>query len=163
MVGIDIEDCRYALQYCKGQYFRVNSKKAGLIKRLVYPVPIPKSGGLGVHATLDLGGGLRLGPDHEYLQNRAKDYSVDGSKDKYFYASARKFLPFIEEGDISPDTAGIRPKLQGRNEEFRDFVIEEESKKGFSGFINLLGIESPGLTASLAIAQGVDRIVKKLN
>lgn len=138
--GIDIQENKYALHYCKGQYFRVGSGKSKLLSRLAYPVPKPKSGGLGVHATLDLGGGLRLGPDDKYLNNRIKDYSVDESKKRDFYLSAVKFMPFINERDLYADTAGIRPKLQEEAGEFRDFVIKEESDKGFPGFINLKGL-----------------------
>ncbi len=155
MAGIDIKANKYELHYCKGQYFRVNQKKARFISRLVYPVPAPSAGGLGIHATLDLGGGLRLGPDHEYPENRVKDYSVDGSKRTGFYRSIKRLLPFIEEADIFPDTAGIRPKLKAYGSDFRDFVINEEAGSGFPGFINLIGIESPGLTAALAIAEYV--------
>jgi L-2-hydroxyglutarate oxidase LhgO len=158
MAGIDIKRFGYELHYCKGQYFRVNSRKSGLIKRLIYPVPEAKSGGLGIHATLDLGGSLRLGPDDEYLKGRDKDYSVNDSKRHDFYVSARRLLPFLEEEDLSSDTSGIRPKLQGPEEDFRDFIIDEESDKGFPGLINLIGIESPGLTSSPAIA----RLVKNL-
>lgn len=156
--GIDIAKNKYGLHYCKGQYFRVNSRKASLVKRLVYPVPQPKAGGLGVHATLDLGGGMRLGPDHEYLKDRSRDYSVDESRKRSFYTAVKRFLPFIEEDDISSDTTGIRPKLQPHGGEFRDFVIKEESVNGLPGFINLIGIESPGLTASLAIARHVKEV-----
>ena len=162
MTGIDIEKCGYGLRYCKGQYFRVNQKKARNIGRLVYPVPHPKEGGLGIHATLDLGGGLRLGPDHEYMKDRMKDYSVDESRKGEFCASVRKFLPSIEEDDIFTDTAGIRPKLYDRGNETRDFIINEESANGFPGFINLIGIESPGLTASLTIARYVWKIVSHM-
>ncbi|MBU0606126.1 MAG: NAD(P)/FAD-dependent oxidoreductase [Candidatus Omnitrophica bacterium] len=158
MVGIDIRECKYELQYCKGQYFRVNQRKAGRVKRLIYPVPHPKAGGLGIHATPDLGGGLRLGPDHEYLKNRIKDYSVDESRKKEFCASVKRFMPSIEEGDIFTDTAGIRPKLRDYGSDFSDFIIKEETASGFPGLINLIGIESPGLTASLAIAEHVRQI-----
>ena len=159
IAGIDIEKCGYELQYCKGQYFRVNQRKAGQVKGLIYPVPHPKAGGLGIHATPDLGGGLRLGPDHEYLKNRIKDYSVDESRKNEFCVSVKKFMPFIEEGDIFTDTAGIRPKLRDYGSDPRDFIIKEESANGYPGFINLIGIESPGLTASLAIAEHVRQIV----
>lgn len=161
MAGIDIKQYKYELYYCKGEYFRVKGNKSGLIKRLIYPVPKPKSGGLGIHATLDLAGSLRLGPDDAYLDSRNKDYSVDTSKRAVFYNSAKKFMPSLEEEDIFSDTAGIRPKLQSRNENFRDFVIREESDKGLAGFINLIGIESPGLTASPAIAKRVNNIVRR--
>jgi L-2-hydroxyglutarate oxidase LhgO len=130
-----------------------------LIKSLVYPVSKPKSGGLGIHATVDLGGGVRLGPDDEYLEKREKDYSVDEVKRSEFFNSANKFLPFLEEQDLSADTAGIRPKLQEQGGTFRDFIIREEKDKGLPRLINLIGIESPGLTASPAIARYVRQLL----
>jgi len=158
--GISLKEYKYELHYCKGQYFRVGSIKAKLLNSLAYPVPKPRSGGLGVHATLDLNGGLRLGPDERYLNNRIKDYSVDESKKHDFYLSVIKFMPFINEKDLCVDTAGIRPKLQEEAGEFRDFVIREESDKGLPGFINLIGIESPGLTASMAIGKYVKGLLR---
>lgn len=159
MAGIDIERSNYRLHYCKGQYFRVNGSKSHLIKKLIYPVPKPKSAGLGVHATLDLSGSLRLGPDEKYLKNRTKNYSVDDSQRNNFSLAANRLLPFIDKDDFSSDTAGIRPKLQGEGDDFRDFVIQEETEKGLAGFINLIGIESPGLTASPAIAKFVKEMI----
>lgn len=156
MVGL--KDDEYSLKYCKGDYFRVAQQKAMHIKRLIYPVPGEDRPGLGIHATLDLVGGLRLGPDDEYVDRI--DYRVDESKKKVFYESVRVFLPFIDLEDISPDTAGIRPKLQGEGEGFRDFVIKDESDNGLAGFINLIGIESPGLTSSLSIAKMVRDMVE---
>ncbi|MFH1666472.1 MAG: NAD(P)/FAD-dependent oxidoreductase [Elusimicrobiota bacterium] len=160
MAGISLKENKYNLHYCKGQYFRVSPGKAKFLNRLAYPVPKPKSGGLGVHATLDLGGGLRLGPDDKYLDGREKDYSVDENRKRDFYSSAIKFIPFIEEKDLFADTAGIRPKLQENGGEFRDFIIKEESDQGLPGFINLVGIESPGLTASAAIAKYVKGLIR---
>jgi L-2-hydroxyglutarate oxidase LhgO len=151
-----IENQEYKLKYCKGDYFRVHNNKARFINRLIYPVPKVDRAGLGIHATLDLTGGLRLGPDDEYVKKI--DYQIDESKKAIFYESVRKFLPFIKPEDLQPDTSGIRPKLQGLGEDFRDFIIKEESEKGLSGLINLIGIESPGLTSCLSIA----RIVKKM-
>lgn len=162
MAGFDTGKCQYKLSYCKGQYFRVNGERSRCLNRLVYPVPRPKSGGLGIHATLDLAGGMRLGPDDAYLTNRLQDYSVDEGRRKDFYTSVKRFIPELQEDGLYPDTAGIRPKLQGPGEAFRDFVIQEESDKGFPGFINLIGIESPGLTASLAIGQNVKDLVKSI-
>ncbi|HCD38139.1 MAG TPA: NAD(P)/FAD-dependent oxidoreductase [Candidatus Omnitrophica bacterium] len=155
MVGIDIDRSNYKLHYCKGQYFRVNHSKSHLIKRLIYPVPKPKSAGLGVHATLDLSGGIRLGPDGRYLKNRIEEYSVDDSQKNSFFVAANRLLPFIHKDDLYADTAGIRPKLQKEGDDFKDFIIREETDKEFRGFINLIGIESPGLTASSAIAKFV--------
>lgn len=159
--GFDLDKCNYRLHYCKGQYFRLSSAKARLLKMLVYPVPKPASGGLGVHATVDLAGGVRLGPDDEYLKLRIQDYSVNPSDRIKFYDSAHKFMPFISENDLYADTAGMRPKLQKPGGDFRDFVISDETEKGFPGFINLIGIESPGLTASLAISRYLKNIVLK--
>ena len=160
MVGIN--NPGYKIYFCKGEYFRVNPPKNRLVSRLVYPVPFKNLTGLGVHATIDLSGGLKLGPNAIYLDNKIYDYKVDESHLSDFYNSAIKFLPFLEKEDISPDQAGIRAKLQAPGGLFKDFVIQEESERGFSGFINLLGIESPGLTSSMAIAKYVDNIVAGL-
>ena len=157
--GFDIKRYNYELYYCKGEYFRIMNSKAKRLDILAYPVPKPKSGGLGIHVTPDLGGALRLGPDNTYLNNRLKNYSVDETKRHGFYTSISRFMPFVDENDLIPDTAGIRPKLEKEGGDFRDFVIQEESDKGFPGFINLIGIESPGLTASLAIANYVKKMI----
>jgi L-2-hydroxyglutarate oxidase LhgO len=159
MIGIDIDKEGYTLHYCKGQYFRITSNKSKLINRLVYPVPYTKSGGLGIHITPDLSGNIRLGPDDTYLNNRVKDYFVDEDKRHDFFQSVVKFAPFIEETDLIPDTSGIRPKLQPEGGKFRDFVIRDEADKGFPGFINLIGIESPGLTAAPAVAKKVKDMI----
>lgn len=155
MAGL-IKD-EYRIRYCKGSYFRVSQNKAKFIRHLIYPLPRKEGSGLGIHATLDLAGGLRLGPDDEYVNSI--DYNIDISKQKIFYENIHKFLPFIQMEDINPDTVGIRPKLQGPKEGFRDFIIKEESGSGLGGFINLIGIESPGLTACLSIAQIVRRFL----
>lgn len=161
MVGIDIEKEHYRLNYCKGQYFRISdSRKCKRINHLVYPVPEIEKGGLGIHATLDLGDSIRLGPDSHYINKDEIDYDVDISEKRNFFDSVVKFLPFLEEDDLIPDLAGIRPKLQGENEEFRDFVIKEESSLGYPGFVNLIGIESPGLTATISIAEYVKDQIK---
>ncbi|MFA6218038.1 MAG: NAD(P)/FAD-dependent oxidoreductase [Candidatus Omnitrophota bacterium] len=156
MAGIVSDE--YKLKYCKGDYCRVHNNKGRFISHLVYPVPHKEdSGCLGVHATLDLAGSLRLGPDAEYVSSI--DYTMSDRKCKDFYESSRSFLPFIDFADLAVDSAGMRPKLQGPGEGFRDFVIRNESDKGIPGFINLIGIESPGLTASLAIARMVKGMV----
>lgn len=150
----------YKLKYCKGDYFRVHHHKARFINRLIYPVPKEDRPGLGIHATLDLAGGLRLGPDDEYVKKI--DYNVDESKKEIFYESARQFLPFIKLEDLAPDTSGIRPKLQGPQENFRDFIIKDETDNSLSGMINLIGIESPGFTASISIAKMVKEMILSL-
>ncbi|MFH1201588.1 MAG: NAD(P)/FAD-dependent oxidoreductase [Candidatus Omnitrophota bacterium] len=156
LIGLDKEE--YRLKYCKGDYFRVHNNKALFINRLIYPVPKEDRAGLGIHATLDLAGGLRLGPDDEYVDRI--DYNIDESNKNIFYESVRQFLPFIELEDVAPDTSGIRPKLQGPKEEFRDFIIRDETDNGHLGFINLIGIESPGLTCCLSIARIVKEMVR---
>lgn len=143
----------YHLHYCKGDYCSISGVKKSMVKRLIYPVPVKNHVGLGVHLTIDLSGRLKLGPDTAYI-SRAEDYAVAPAKARLFYQSARKFLPFLQEENVNPDMAGIRPKLQGPNDSFHDFIIRED----LPGFINLVGIESPGLTASPAIA----RLVKKM-
>ncbi|MFA5084052.1 MAG: NAD(P)/FAD-dependent oxidoreductase [Candidatus Paceibacterota bacterium] len=153
---IGFSKLEYRLKYSKGDYLRVCPSKARLVGRLVYPVPKKTGAGLGIHATPDLAGGLRLGPDDEYVEKIS--YNVGASKIKIFHEDVRSFLPFIGLEDLSCDTAGIRPKLQGPGEPFRDFIIRNETNDGFPGLINLIGIESPGLTGSLSIA----RIVRKL-
>jgi L-2-hydroxyglutarate oxidase LhgO len=143
----------YHLHYCKGDYCSISHVKPGTVNRLIYPAPAKKQVGLGVHLTIDLSGRLKLGPDATYI-SRTEDYTVENRKASLFYSRTKAFLPFLKEENVSPDMAGIRPKLQGINDDFHDFVIRED----WPGFINLVGIESPGLTASPAIA----RLVKKM-
>ncbi|MBK7628307.1 MAG: NAD(P)/FAD-dependent oxidoreductase [Bacteroidales bacterium] len=157
MVGI--EDNNLKIHFCKGEYFRINPPKNRLIKRLVYPVPHHNMEGIGIHITIDMGGGVKLGPDVKYLELNTYDYKLTPSKQEAFFKSAKKFLPFLEFDDIAPEMAGIRPKTQKPGEDQRDFYIEEESKRGYPGFINLIGMESPGLTSSIAIAKYVNNLI----
>lgn len=143
----------YHLHYCKGDYCSISGVKPWTAQRLIYPVPEKIHTGLGVHLTLDLNGRLKLGPDTTYIE-RKEDYHVASEKVEQFYQSARKFLPFLKKENIHPDMSGIRPKLQGPDDDFCDFVI----KGDYPGFINLVGIESPGMTASPAIAQYVQKM-----
>ncbi len=158
LVGIDIAQVGYKLHYCKGEYFSLNSKGRNPVARLIYP--IPEQAGTGIHLTLDIAGRTRLGPNARYVNDI--DYQVDETQRKVFYESTKRFLPHIELEDLEPESAGIRPKLQAPGEGFRDFVIAHEEKLGFPGLINLIGIESPGTTASPAIARYVARMVKEL-
>ena len=157
MAGIDIDAAGYRMVYAKGCYFAVVPGKAKLVSRLVYPVPVKE--GLGVHALVDLGGRLKFGPDVEYLSDRQVEYSVPEEKKKAFADSIRRILPSITDDDISPDMSGIRPKLQRKGEPARDFVIVHEKDRGLEGFVNLIGIESPGLTCSPAIARYVEELL----
>lgn len=150
----------YQLYYWKGEYFAVGNKKNKTIKHLIYPVPNQNLTGLGVHATLDLNHGMKLGPDSTFIENREQDYSVKKEKQADFYKAAVKYLPLLEEKDLHPDQAGIRPKLQNKGDAFRDFIIKKETEKGHTNFINLIGIESPGLTSCLAIAEEVNKLLK---
>jgi L-2-hydroxyglutarate oxidase LhgO len=157
LAGIDVEAAGYRLHWCKGSYFAVNGRKAGLVSRLVYPVPTQVS--LGVHAVLGLDGRLRFGPDIEYLPARRLDHAVAESRRAAFGEAVRRLLPAIVDEDLTPDIAGIRPKLQAPGEGFRDFVIAEETARGRAGLVDLVGIDSPGLTSSPAIAEEVDRLL----
>ena len=127
---------------------------------MVYPVPEPNTVGMGIHTTVDLGGGLKLGPNAIWLSDNKPDLKVDPSHSVHFYESVRNILPFIELNDLTPDQAGIRPKLQKPGDPIRDFIINEESYRNLPGLVNLLGIESPGLTACLAIADYVKNLLK---
>jgi L-2-hydroxyglutarate oxidase LhgO len=158
LTGIDIQKSGYELKYCKGSYF--SYAKPSPVKMLIYPVPHEELAGLGVHATLDLGGRLRFGPDAEYIETI--DYKVDANKKESFYQGASKIISGLDSESFLPEMAGIRPKLQGPGEKARDFVIKEESDKGLPGLINLIGIESPGLTAAPAIARMVSVMVSAL-
>ena len=159
MIGIDIDKEDLRLNYVKGSYFAVIPAKAKMISRLVYPVP--SNEGLGVHALMDWGGRLKFGPDIEYLEERTIDYNVAEEKQHAFAESIRCILPSITDDDISPDMSGIRPKLQKKGKPARDFVIVHETARGLPGLVNLIGIESPGLTSAPAIARYVEELLFK--
>ncbi|MDI6688013.1 MAG: NAD(P)/FAD-dependent oxidoreductase [Desulfobacterales bacterium] len=156
LAGIDINKEGYCLKYCKGNYFSVSPGPG--IRHLVYPVPQKGNEGLGIHATLDLDGRVRFGPDTQYVTDL--DYSVDNKRKESFFKSIRTYLPKINKDDLHPDMCGIRPKLQGPGEPYKDFVIKEERKLGYPGLINLIGIESPGLTSCIPIARYVSSLVR---
>jgi len=155
--GVDIDALDYRYHYCKGDYFVLAPELRGLVRHLVYPAPV--HAGLGIHVTFDLGGKLTLGPDTEYVSTLS--YGVDPAKRSLFAEAARRYLPELRDEQLSADYAGIRPKLQGPNDEFRDFVIEDATPHGVPGLVNLLGIESPGVTASEAIAQRAAALVSR--
>jgi L-2-hydroxyglutarate oxidase LhgO len=158
LAGVDVAKAGYKLHYCKGEYFSLSSKYRNVVNRLIYPTP--EQAGHGIHVTVGLDGRVRLGPNARYVEE--VDYRVDETQKEAFYNSVQRFLPHIKREDLEPEFAGIRPKLQGPGEAFQDFVIAHEEKTGFPGLINLIGIESPGLTASLAIARYVGKMVKEL-
>lgn len=155
VLGADDEG--YRMSFTKGNYFRLRGHN-GIFRRLIYPVPMPKLHGLGVHITVDLAGSVRFGPDVEPLQDGQENYDVDESRRMDFYTAVRKYFPAVSPEDLLPDMAGIRPRLSA-NKDFNDFIINEESPRGLQKVINCIGIESPGLTASLAIAEYVGSLL----
>jgi L-2-hydroxyglutarate oxidase LhgO len=157
MAGIDTEGAGYRLHYCKGEYFSLRKRQDTTVKSLIYPVPPTNIAGVGIHINFDLEGRVRLGPSVEYVDSL--DYTVDDSHRRLFYESVRRLLPAIAYDDLAPEMAGIRPKLQGPGDDIRDFVIKNEADKGLPAFINLIGIESPGLTAAPAIADYVAELI----
>ncbi len=137
------------LVLAKGNYFSYAGKPA--FTRLVYPTPMP--GGLGVHVTLDLAGRMRFGPDVEWIEG--ENYAVDPARAEGFYERIRSYWPGLRDGTIAPDYSGIRPKLTGPGEPAADFLVEAPAQHGVPGLVQMFGIESPGLTSSLALAQEV--------
>jgi L-2-hydroxyglutarate oxidase LhgO len=156
--GIDLDAHRYRQHYCKGDYFALAPGSPIRLSRLVYPVP--SAAGLGIHATFDLGGRVRFGPDVEYRDSI--DFAVDAGKALAFADAIARYLPQVVAASLSPDGAGVRPKLAGPGEAFRDFVVAEESAAGCPGLVDCIGIESPGLTAALAIAGRVSDLLRSL-
>lgn len=150
MAGLDVDALRWRIRLCKGDYFAVAPGLGRLATRLVYPVP-SGDGGLGVHLTVDLGGRFKLGPDAHYVDE--VDYRVDPAKADAFAAAAGRFLPEIDAAHLTPEMAGVRPRLQGPDDSFRDFVLAESSPRGAAAMVHLIGIESPGLTAAGALAR----------
>lgn len=155
LAGINTDRAGYRLKYCKGNYF--SASPAPKLSHLVYPAPLENNTGLGIHATLDMAGRVRFGPDSRYVD--APEYTVDEERKPSFCEAIARYLPGISMESLHPDMSGIRPKLQGPGEPYRDFVIEEESKAGYPGLINLIGIESPGLTSCIPIARRVSSLV----
>ncbi|MEO5761100.1 MAG: NAD(P)/FAD-dependent oxidoreductase [Vicinamibacteria bacterium] len=157
LVGIDVDKAGYRLHYCKGSYFSVSASKSKMVSRLVYPVPTAVS--LGVHALVDVAGRVRFGPDAEFTGSRELDYRVEADKRAAFAKGVRRLVPSLTEEDLSPDISGIRPKVQAPGEPAKDFIIRDETDRGYAGLINLIGIESPGLTSCLAIARYVEAML----
>jgi L-2-hydroxyglutarate oxidase LhgO len=135
--------------YGKGSYFALQGRAP--FSRLVYPVPVP--GALGVHYTRDVGGRARFGPDLEFVD--ALDYSVDPARAASIYADVRRYWPGLPDDALFPDYAGVRPKLHGPGQPQPDFRLDGPEVHGLEGLVALFGIESPGLTASLAIGEAV--------
>lgn len=159
MAGIDTQKAGIALHWCKAEYYKTSQKFS--FDKLIYPLPDPTGMYLGIHLTLNLAGEVRFGPSAFYVDDL--DYGMDESRRGDFEKAVGKYLHFDPQ-KIHPDDTGIRPKLQGPGERFRDFYIKEEIEHNLPGFYNLTGIESPGLTSALAIARYVkDLITLKAN
>jgi len=158
LAGLDVDALGYRLHPCKGDYFALAPSAPLDVRGLVYPAP--ELAGLGIHTTVDLGGRVRLGPDATYVDRI--EYSVDEGKAEVFAEAAGRYLPGLRAEWLTPDGAGMRPKLAARGEGFRDFVVTEESEHGLPGWVNLVGIESPGLTAAPALAREVVQLLASL-
>ena len=137
------------LVLAKGNYFGFAGRPA--FSRLIYPVPVP--GGLGVHVTLDLAGRMRFGPDVEWIEQ--ENYDVDPARAQAFYARIRDYWPRLPDNSLAPDYAGIRPKLTGPGEAAADFLIDGPRQHGLPRLVQLFGIEFPGLTSALSLAEEV--------
>ncbi|XP_038882694.1 L-2-hydroxyglutarate dehydrogenase, mitochondrial isoform X2 [Benincasa hispida] len=150
--------------YARGCYFTLSNVGVSPFQRLIYP--LPEDGGIGVHVTLDLDGQVKFGPDVEWIDEvdgisiflNKFDYSVHSSRAERFYEEIRKYYPSLKDGSLQSGYAGIRPKLSGPRQTPADFVIQGEDIHKVSGLVNLFGIESPGLTSSLAIAEHIAAI-----
>lgn len=153
---VDGLDARHVPQawFAKGSYFTLSGRAP--FTHLIYPAPEPDKhlAGLGVHLTLDLGGQVKFGPDVQWV-DAADDLQVDPARGEAFYAEVRRYWPDLPEGALQPGYAGMRPKISGPHEAAADFVIQGPTTHGVPGLVNLFGIESPGLTSCLAIAQRV--------
>ena len=154
MVGIDIKRENLQLHWCKGEYYK--SSKIKDINHLIYPVPDPNGVFLGIHLTINLQGEVRFGPNAYYVNKL--NYEMDETYKPEFLKAINNYIK-IDDGSFHLDDCGIRAKLQKEGEQFRDFYIKEESEKGFPNFINCIGIESPGLTCCLTIADEVRKLI----
>jgi L-2-hydroxyglutarate oxidase LhgO len=154
--GIDIDSAGYRLHPNRGHYFAVAPAKGRLVSHLVYPVPSKHLVGTGIHMTIDRVGRMKLGPDTEYIDRslpRSAWYRFDPSRKEKFFDAVVAYFPDLSIDDLTPDQIGVRPKIRGSDSEVRDFVIASESGRGLAGLVNLIGIESPGLTCAAMIAE----------
>ncbi len=158
LAGIDVDEAGYGLHLTRGEYYSVSGGR-NMVNSLIYPVPSPL--GPGIHVCLDIERRLRLGPLFYYVDEI--DYGIDSSRKSEFVRSGvMKSLPFIGPEDIEPESAGMMGTLYGEGEPVSDFIIRHEHERGLPGLINLIGIDSPGLTASPAIAIHVSRCVDEI-
>ena len=151
--GLDVSALPQA-HYCKGNYFTLSGRSP--FSRLIYPVP--EAAGLGVHLTIDLGGQAKFGPDVQWT-DRADDLVVDPRRGDVFYEAVRQYWPGLPDGALQAGYAGMRPKINAPDEPSADFMLHGPAQHGHDGLVNLLGIESPGLTSALAIGEAVVQAV----
>ena len=147
LAGFDYEGRGYELRFCKGSYFKVPESRKSF-RHLIYPLPGPI--GLGIHIRLDMQDEILLGPDAEYLPDLVEDYTVDSNREGYFRDQVTRYWPAVNKLTLLPDWAGIRPHIYLRNSFQDDFQILNGTDHGLPGWINMFGIDSPGLTSALA-------------
>ena len=144
-----------SLKFSKGEYFKLSSKWRNVFSHLVYPLPDAEYDSLGIHLSFDRSGSSKLGPSVAWLELLNEDYSVTESLADTFFNEAKRYIPNLDIADLSPDYSGIRPKYFPGQGEQSDFYIRHEEEVGLKGWINLVGIDSPGLTAAISIGENV--------
>ena len=147
------------LKYSKGCYFKLSPKWRSAFNRLIYPLPDKEHGTLGIHLSFDQNNSVKLGPSAHWLENKNEDYDIDEKLIDQFYNEGKLYIKNLQKDDLRPDYSGIRPKIYIDNNPMSDFYIEHEESKVLPGWINLIGIESPGITASIAIGEKISKIV----
>ena len=145
------------ITYSKGCYFSLSSKWRNAFSHLIYPMPDNTQGSLGIHISFDQNMTTKLGPSIEWMETRVEDYTVINNLNMTFFEEAKTYIKGLELSDLTPDFSGIRPKISTPENPYADFYIQHEQDRGYPGWINLIGIESPGLTASIAIGEDVAR------
>ena len=148
------------LRYSKGCYYKLSSKWRGAFKHLIYPLPDEKHGSLGIHLSFDKTQMMRLGPSADWMDGKEENYDVEEYLIDQFYSEGHQYIRGLEKEDLSPDYAGIRPKIWMDENPMPDFYISHEKDKGYPGWINLIGIESPGLTSAIAIGEDIASWIK---
>ena len=148
------------IEYSKGCYFSLSNKYRNKFKHLIYPLPDHNTDSLGIHLTFDKNGSNRLGPNAIKLNNRNEDYFVPKELVSTFYKEATKYIKNLEKNDLTPDYAGIRPKNKFLDNRIADFYIKHEINSGFPRWVNLIGIESPGITSCISISNDIIKLIK---
>ena len=155
LVANMIDEDSPSLRYSKGCYYKLSSKWRGAFEHLVYPLPDEKHGSLGIHLSFDETQMMRLGPSADWVDGKEENYDVEEYLLDQFFSEGCQYIRGLEKEDLSPDYAGIRPKIWMDENPMPDFYISHEKDKGYPGWINLIGIESPGLTSAIAIGEDI--------